>query len=364
MRPLPVLTALLVVAALYMALIERDALLRFVGLAANATTEPEDEPEATRAALVRVVALRSRAVEIDSRVVLRGETQAMRMVEVRAETSGRVVSPPLRSGAVVAAGDVLCQLDPGTREAELEQARAALAEAEINNSAAQELRERGFAPDTRAAATEAAIHAARAAVERAETELERLTIEAPFDGVLEADTAELGALLQPGSVCATVIELNPIKVVGFVPETLVHRVRLGARAGARLVDGSEVAGEVTFVARSADPQTRTFRVDITVPNPDLAVRDGQTAEIAIAAEADTAHLLPGSALTLNDAGDLGVRTVDDDGMVGFAPVDLIRDTEDGVLVGGLPTRADVIVTGQDFVTEGQQVDATYREPGT
>jgi multidrug efflux system membrane fusion protein len=136
MRPLPVLTALLVVAALYMALIERDALLRFVGLAANATTEPEDEPEATRAALVRVVALRSRAVEIDSRVVLRGETQAMRMVEVRAETSGRVVSPPLRSGAFVTAGDVLCQLDPGTREAELEQARAALAEAEINNRAA------------------------------------------------------------------------------------------------------------------------------------------------------------------------------------------------------------------------------------
>jgi multidrug efflux system membrane fusion protein len=255
MRPLPVLTALLVVAALYMALIERDALLRFVGLAANATTEPEDEPEATRAALVRVVALRSRAVEIDSRVVLRGETQAMRMVEVRAETSGRVVSPPLRSGAFVTAGDVLCQLDPGTREAELEQARAALAEAEINNSAAQELRERGFAPDTRAAATEAAIHAARAAVERAETELERLTIEAPFDGVLEADTAELGALLQPGSLCATVIQLDPIKVVGFVPETLVHRVRLGARP-ARGWSGREVAGEVTFLSRSADPSRR------------------------------------------------------------------------------------------------------------
>lgn len=361
MRPLPLLTALLVSGALYLGLIEREAVLRLVGVEAEAAAEPAAVPTPATAA---VVAVRSTAREIGSQVLLRGETRAMRTVEVRAETVGRVVSDPLRSGARVGAGDILCELDPGTRIAELETARAALSEAEINNRAAQELRERGFAPDTRAAAAEAAITAARAAVERAETEIERLTIRAPFAGVIEDDTAELGALLQTGSTCASVIELDPIRLVGFVPETEVHRVRPAAPATARLLDGTTVSGTVTFVARSADPQTRTFRVDVVAPNHDLSVRAGQTAEIAIAAAGEPAHLLPGSALTLDDAGRLGVRTVDEDGIVGFSPVALIRDTADGILVGGLGTAANVIVSGQEFVTEGQQVGVVWREPGT
>jgi multidrug efflux system membrane fusion protein len=360
MRPLPLVTALIVAGVLYLALIQRDAVLAALGVRPTEAAEQLVEAPVE----MSVVALRSRAREIDRDVVLRGETEATRMVAVRAETSGRVVSEPLRKGADVSGGDVLCEIDPGTRIAELEQARAALSEAEINHRAATELRERGFAPETREAATRAAIQAARAAVERATTEIERLTMEAPFEGILETDTAELGALLQPGSVCATIIELDPLRGVGYAAETQVGRIVPGAAATLRLIDGTELRGEVAFVSRSADPETRTFRVDITVPNPDLATRAGQTALISIAAPGDAAHLLPGSALTLDDTGTLGVRTVDDDGRVGFAPVEVLRDTGSGMLVGGLPGRADVIVTGQEFVIDGQTVKVVYREPGT
>lgn len=363
MRPLPVMTALLVAGALYFLVVERDAVLRFAGLDGRAAEATEAAAPAPDAAMT-VAALRSRAREVDNAIRLRGETEPLRSVEVRSETSGRVVSTPLRKGSEVTAGQVLCELDAGTRLAELEQARAALAEAEINFRAARALRERGFAPETRAAAAEAAIEAARAAVERAQTEIERLRIAAPFDGVLEDDTAELGALLQPGAPCATVLQLDPLRAVGFVPETQIGRVAHGADALVRFVDGSEARGEVTFVARSADPSTRTFRVDVRLPNPQGRLRAGQTAEIAIAASGATAHLLPGSALTLDDGGTLGVRTVDADGVVGFAPVEMLRDTPDGVLLGGLPERADVIVTGQEYVTEGERVEVRYQEPGT
>ena len=79
--------------------------------------------------------------------------------------------------------------------------------------------------------------------------------------------------------------------------------------------GAQVVGKVTFLSRSADPTTRTFRVEIEVPNKELKIRDGQTAEILIGAAGAQAHLVPGSALTLNNDGALGLRAVDDAGIV-------------------------------------------------
>jgi len=414
MRPIPFLTAILVTAALYLAVFERDRLLAFArgtppdqiaqdAAPDQAGTEAEALPTQAQAKAVGVVVLRSQARTIDSAVLLRGETRAVRQVQVRAETTGAVISEPQRKGAFVETGDVLCKLDPGTREATLAQARAALAEAQsrvpeaearleeakavldeaqINYNAAEKLNKGGYAAETtllaRAAAvrsaeaaiasakaglegTHSGIEAAQAAVAAAEREIARLTITAPFAGLLESDAAELGSLMQPGSLCAEVIQLDPIKVVGYVPETEVGRVALGAPAQAKLATGEEVVGRVTFLSRSADQTTRTFEVEITVPNPDLKIRDGQTASIAISADGALAHKVPQSALTLNNEGTLGVRVVQPGDVVGFRPVKLLRDAVDGVWLGGLPEHADIIVVGQDFVTEGVQVAPTYRE---
>ncbi|MFW8636851.1 efflux RND transporter periplasmic adaptor subunit [Cribrihabitans pelagius] len=366
MRIVPLLTAAVVTGALYLVVIERDSLLAFARGEASAA---EPAPEAVQAApeetaddtrRVGVVAIESKARTIGSAVILRGETQALRQVEVRAETTSTVISEPLRKGAEVAAGDVLCKLDPGTRQAALIEAEARLKEAEINFTAATKLSKGGYASETRLAEAEAAERAAQAAVAAATREIGRLTLTAPFAGHLETDAAELGSLMQPGSLCATVIQLDPIKVVGFVPEAEVNKIALGAAAGAELFSGEQIQGQVTFISRAADPATRTFEVEITVPNPDIRIRDGQTADIAISSDGTLAHRLPQSALTLNNEGRLGVRTVREDDTVGFVPVTILRDEAEGVWLGGLPERARVIVVGQDFVTEGVAVAATYR----
>jgi multidrug efflux system membrane fusion protein len=267
-------------------------------------------------------------------------------------------------------------------QATVAEAEARLEEAKINDNAARKLSEGGFASSTRVASTAASVRAAEASIQAAtsglestqagiesaqalvaaaEREVERLTMVAPFDGLLESKTAELGSLMQPGSLCGTVLRLDPIRVVGFVPETDINRVNEGSLAGARLTTGQEVTGQVTFVSRSADPQTRTFRVEVTVPNGDLAIRDGQTAEIMISADGAAAHFLPQSSLTLNDEGTLGVRIVQDGGIVAFKAVELLRDGTDGIWVGGLPDKADVIVVGHEFVIEGVHAAPTYRE---
>ncbi len=399
MKTTPLLLALLVAFSLYMIVFERDTLAAYA---------QSDEPEVVEASVeetaeeparvVRVVVMNSVAETVDSAVILRGRTEAAREVAVASETSGQVVSEPLRKGALVEAGDIMCELDPGTRQATLAEARARLAEAqgrvpeamaaiaeanarvretEINLSNARRLSQDGFASETQLisaeaafeaataglsraeagiASAEAGIEAAEAGVAAAEREIERLTIRAPFAGILETDTAELGSLMQPGAPCATIIQLDPIKLVGFVPEIDVNEVQVGAMAGARLTSGEELQGTVTFLSRRGDDLTRTFRLEVQVPNPDLAIRDGQTADIIVAAEGQDAHLLPQSSLTLNDDGDLGVRTVDAQNITTFVGVEIIRDTVEGVWVTGLPQEATIITIGQEYVIDGVTVD--------
>jgi membrane fusion protein, multidrug efflux system len=366
MRSLSVLMALLVGLGLYLAVMERDLLLRLAGAeASEAAVEPERAEAPTEA--VSVVVRRSRARVVDSGLVLRGRTEASRRVEVRAETTGRVASEPLRGGAVVGAGDVLCELDAGSRLAQLAEAEARLLEAEGNERASARLAERGFGAEQTAIAQRAALQTAQAMVDQARREIERLVIRAPFPGILIEDSAELGDLLQPGSSCAAMISVEPIKLTGFAAEAAVERIVVGAPVRARLVTGQEIAGAVTFVARAADPASRTFRVEAQSANPDARIRDGISAEIVVGLPGTEAHLLPTSALTLDDGGRLGIRAAvrgDAGPEAAFFPVSVIRDDRQGAWVAGLPEELDVIVVGQDFVTDGQLLRVSRTEGST
>ena len=308
---------------------------------------------------ISVLVMPSSAQAVTSGIILRGETSASKVISVKAETSGSVISQPLRKGQFVAEGQLLCELAIGTKSADVAEAKARLAEAEANNQASANLVKKGFASETTAISREAALESALANLERAEKALADTKITAPFDGFLETDTAELGDFLQPGVPCATVIALNPIKLTGFATEDQVARIQKGAAAGARLIDGREVIGQVTFVSRSADPITRTFLIEVEVSNNDLTIRDGASADIFISLAGTKGHLIPQSALTLNGEGALGIR-VNDNGIARFTPVGIIRDDKDGIWVEGLDETVEVIVLGQEYVTDGTPIKVTVK----
>jgi multidrug efflux system membrane fusion protein len=426
MRLLPILSAILVSAFLFFLVFERDKLVDFAAKPETVDgTEPmtvseetttgatdgsvtsessEIDPDEDAVKLVPVVAMRSNATAIENAVLLRGQTEATREVEVRAEVSGLIITEPLRKGTYVEKGQLLCEIEVGSlasaladaegllqralsavpeAKARLAETNARLAEAQINDRAAKRLAEGGFASETRVAATTAAVESALAGVQganasvssaesgiksaearvvAAQRDIDRLLISAPFSGMLETDTAELGTLMQPGALCGTVVLLDPIRLVGFVPETDVNKIEVGALAGARMASGREVAGNVTYLSRTADPATRTFRVEVIVDNSDLAIRDGQTVEIVVSSAGSDAHLLPASALTLNDEGALGVRLASEESRVTFAEVEILRDSVEGIWVSGLPAKANVITSGQEYVIDGVQVAVTYKEP--
>ena len=350
MRILSILAALIVAVIVLAFTIERDATMAY--LRGDSATETTDQPAAPSTAAqaaqpaapaMRVVALHSTARDVDSAVVLRGQTQAWREVEVKAETSSTVMSEPLPKGTFVDAGQLLCKLSPGTRGATLAEARARLSEATAAKATA-----------------ESRVPEAQSRVAEAQAKLDETLINQ--NAAAKLSEGGFAAETRVKSADATVIQLDPIKLVAFVPETDVSRVHVGAMAGGRLAaGGDDVRGQVTFLSRAADPVTRTFRVEIEIPNSDLTLRDGQTVEILIATDGAPAHLLPQSALTLNDEGTLGLRTLGPDSVVQFQPVKILRDTPDGIWLTGLPDAVDVIVVGQEYVTAGVTVEATFRE---
>jgi multidrug efflux system membrane fusion protein len=296
------------------------------------------------------------AVARQQDVIVRGQTEALRKVIVRAETAGKVAAIRADKGTVVKTGDTICELNVDARLAMLEQARATMRQRELEYEAAKSLQEKGFRSPTSVAGALAAYQAAKAEVQRMEKELANTKIRAPFDGIVDDRMVDVGDYLAPGQPCALVVALDPFLIVGRVSEKDVVFIQAGNPGWAKLVTGERVEGKVRFVAKSSDNATRTFRVELEVPNKEGRLRDGVTAEMHIATATVDAHRISPAILALDDRGQLGVKIVDANRRVRFVRVAIIGDGPDGVWVTGLPRTVTIITVGQEYVTEGQEVN--------
>jgi len=326
-----------------------------VGDSANATPPPAVRISSAGEELFRVKVQTLRADERRATLEIRGRTEAEAKVSVRAETEDTVLELKAREGAYVNAGEVLCMLDPGTREARVLEAKAMLAQAELDHEAATQLVDKGFTAKTRAAAIKAQLDAAHARLQEAERGLDDTVITSPISGIIESPMADVGDLLKVGDVCATVVDADPMIAIGQVSEVNVGLIELGMTATVELITGETMTGDVRYIAPAADPDTRTFRIEVELPNPDGVARDGVTALTRLPLPAQMAHKITPAILTLSDGGEVGIRAVDETNTTVFYPVEVLGGETDGMWVGGLPDEVTAIVVGQDYVSDGQQV---------
>jgi|TARA_B110000444_G_scaffold82185_1_gene77675 multidrug efflux system membrane fusion protein len=184
-------------------------------------------------------------------------------------------------------------------------------------------------------------------------ELNRTEVKAPFSGYLE-QIVKPGNFLERGQNCATIIQLDPITFIAEVPEFAINKIESGQETVMNLITGETVEGNLTFVSKSASDSTRTFKVESQVRNVEGLIRDGITSEMTIKTKKILAHQVSPSILILNDDGKLGLRSVKDN-IVIFHEIEILEDSESGVWVSGLPDSIELIVQGQGFVENGQNV---------
>lgn len=338
------------------------ALYLATGIFSAKHTDPmKAEAQASQTPLVRVARLT--AVPHEAVITIRGRTEASHQVDVRAEVDGVVEALHFEKGDRVKAGQVLCELKVNDRVARATQAEAQMAQAQKELDVARELYKEGFRSKTQMAQSQANYEAARAGASTMNIQLANTKIRAPFAGVVDERYSNLGDYMQIGNKCAMIVAPEPFLAVGTVSEEMVGQVTPGAKARVKLVSGETVDGKVRFVAEHADPTTRTFRVEVEIPNPDAKLRSGVSADIMVVPNRlIPAHKISPGILVLEDTGVVGVRVVQN-GMARFLPVQVISDGPDGMWIAGLPRLSDVIVVGQEFVANGERVKAVYEKPG-
>jgi multidrug efflux system membrane fusion protein len=307
----------------------------------------------------RVGVTQTSVVPHSRKLVLSGRTEADRRVTVTARTGGVLTELRVRRGSKVKAGDIIAVLSDEARESQVAQARSLVVQRQAELNAKKPLIASGAMPKLDGVNAEALLDAAKAALASAEAELDRGVIRAPWDGVVSDLTVEVGkaAFSFAGADLCTIVALDPMLAVVEVSERRLSGVKIGDMADVRLVTGATVRGKVRFVSPTASQTTRTYRIEIELPNADGAIPDGITAEVSIPLAPVAATSVPRSALTFASNGDIGVRTVDRNGLVGFVPVRIIEDEQTVMWVDGIANGARVIVQGQDFVREGQHVEA-------
>lgn len=297
------------------------------------------------------------AEEIVRTITVNGNTAPARIVELSAETDGRVEFVGAERGANVDRNSVIVRLDERDRLARLAQARATVRQREVEYEGRARLKSESYVSEAQLQEAVAMLEAAKTELTRAELDLDYMTVRAPFDGALQARMVEIGDFVKLGDPIATYVDNRNIIVTASLSEFDAGFVDVGQTAEARLATGERVRGRIRYVAPVADEATRTFAVELEVENRAGALRAGGTAELYIPAETVYAHRVAPSLLTLDDAGNVGVKIINDVGKVEFVVADIALSNNDGIWLAGLPETATLITVGQGFVNSGTAVDA-------
>jgi multidrug efflux system membrane fusion protein len=327
---------------------------------------PHDSPEGQAAVrpgeaetqpAFRVSVATTAVVQHSPTLVLSGRTEADHKVTVTARTGGVLTELRVKRGQHVEKDEVIAVLSDEAREAQVAQAEALVEQRKAELEAKRTLIASGALPKLDLVNLEAQYKAAQAALATARAERDRGLVRAPWAGVVTDVPAEVGgaAFSMAGKEIASIVALDPMLAVVEVSERKLAGIKVGESADVRLITGQSVTGRVRYVAKSASPTTRTYRVEVEMNNANGAIPDGITAEVAVSLKPVPAAKLPRSALTISSAGDIGVRVVGVGDKVAFVPAHVVEDQQDTMWVSGLADGMRVIVRGQDFVRDGQSV---------
>lgn len=319
--------------------------------AANSTQATESTPAKLVSVRVRSVVARTRS----DALIVNGRTEESRKVTLRAETAGPIIEVPGIEGRTLEAGDIVARQSIEDRNARLAEAVALVKQREIEYRAANQLAKKGFRSGTKLAEARAKLDAARASTKSMRIDLSRTTIKAPFRGVLETRYVETGDFIKVGDNVAKIIDLDPVLAVGFASERDIGSITMGEPGKVTFVDGTTAEGKIRYIASVADPDTRSFRIELEIANPDHRIRAGLTGRLTLPLPVVRAHVVSPAVLTLADDGRIGVRTVDADDIVRFKPISILTESADGIWISGLSDGDRLITIGHEYVKAGQKV---------
>ena len=343
--------------------------------------------------------------QIDQSIELQGQTTHNKKIDVKSETTGNITNISFNRGDKVSKGDNLVTISIENRNELLNSAKKDLErlnkELELNEknkinrlsqnkeliklyeiefASAKQLIDKGLSSksklslasfnlanaradqediminfESQQSSIEAQIASFKSQLKNIELDIQNTLINAPFSGIISDKMIEESEYITPGNTLFTIIDLNPIKIQGYLSEFDVNKINLGTKAVIENTNGIKKIGKISFISPSAETSTRTFEITIEADNADISFKSGITTKITIAGSELKAHKIPTSILTLLDDGTVGVKAINNESIVVFYPTTSVKDTIDGIWVSGLPDTVNLIITGQEYVSVGESI---------
>jgi len=324
--------------------------------------ETPDAPAVADAVASMTVAVRTQdAKPVEQFIVAQGQAEPNRTVTIRAETMGQVAEILADEGAVVAAGDVIVRLEANDRQARIDRAEARVREQQSAFEASETLGKKGYQSQRQADQIFSSLQTAKAELEQARIELEHIDIKAPFEGVVLSSPVELGTYVDVNGEVSTIVDNDPLVVSLRITQQNISNIKVGQAAFLKFATGQERDGKIRYIAARADEGTRTFRVEVELPNPNGEIPSGISAEAKIPTGSVMAHFVSPAALSLNDEGKLGVKMVNEDNRVVFNTASIVMSDVNNAWITGLPAHARIITLGHGFVQIGEEVQVAEEE---
>ncbi len=343
--------------------------------------------------------------QIDQSIELQGQTTHNKKIDVKSETTGNITNISFNRGDKVSKGDNLVTISIENRNELLNSAKKDLErlnkELELNEknkinklsqnkeliklyeiefASAKQLIDKGLSSksklslasfnlanaradqediminfESQQSSIEAQIASFKSQLKNIELDIQNTLINAPFSGIISDKMIEESEYITPGNTLFTIIDLNPIKIQGYLSEFDVNKINLDTKAVIENTNGIKKIGKISFISPSAETSTRTFEITIEADNGDISFKSGITTKITIAGSELKAHKIPPSILTLLDDGTVGVKAINNESIVVFYPTTSVKDTIDGIWVSGLPDTVNLIITGQEYVSVGESI---------
>jgi len=325
---------------------------------------PGGEPAATAAApagkapeAIRVEVASVQQLTFTRGISAVGSLRSDESVVLRPEVAGRIQHIDFQEGQPVQRGQALIRLDDSVPRAELDQARANLALAQSHYRRAVDLQGRGFVSQQARDEAGSNLKVQQAAAALAQARLDKMTIRAPFAGIVGLRSVSVGDYVDQGQDLAPLEAIDPLKVDFRVPEMYFNKVKVGQALTVRLdaMPGETREGQVYAVSPLVDAGGRSILLRAVVPNADARLRPGMFARVQLLFGADRVLAVPEAALAPSGQAQyvFNVR----DGRAHRAEVTLGERRDGKVeILTGVAAGDQVVVAGFQRLTDGAPVD--------
>ncbi|MBR7888588.1 efflux RND transporter periplasmic adaptor subunit [Marinomonas sp. A79] len=323
------------------------------------TNQSVDNPSNKSQVAYPVQATTLTAQVIEMHLPLSGSTMAEDTLQLMNSYPGRVTKRAVEQGQFVEQGETIVQIDTRTLALQLEQASLLVKQKQLELDGIKKLNLTNLSSKVNVAQAETDLASAKATERALQVDVENANVTAPFSGVLNSLEVQEGQVLAAGASIGHLVSVNPIKISVNVPQNKIQHIDLGTQGSILLESGYETEGFVSYISAVADTSSRTVRVEMEVANPDNRIAAGLTAKVDFLLDMQRAHPLSPALLTLDDAGNTAIKTIDIDNQVVIVPVEIIKSERAQVWVRGLPDNVNIITVGQGFVSAGDLVKAHY-----